>query len=129
MGAWGYGAFENDDALDWLIELEGSTGLAFVETTLERARGEAIDVWDGCRALAACEIVAAARGAPSPSLPEEASRWLAAQSLRVPDALRDSALAALRAVGADSELKELWDEEDVEVWLATLKELESRLAT
>jgi Domain of unknown function (DUF4259) len=27
MGAWGYSAFENDDALDWLADLEASDSI------------------------------------------------------------------------------------------------------
>lgn len=35
MGAWGEKNFENDDALDWVYELEATTDLTVVSKTLE----------------------------------------------------------------------------------------------
>jgi hypothetical protein len=35
MGAWGIGNFDNDDASDWVYELEEVEDMSLVEATLE----------------------------------------------------------------------------------------------
>ena len=37
MGAWGVGTFENDDASDWVYQLEGAEDLELVRATLQAA--------------------------------------------------------------------------------------------
>ena len=37
MGAWGVGTFENDDASDWVYQLEEAGDLDLVEVTLQAA--------------------------------------------------------------------------------------------
>jgi hypothetical protein len=79
VGNWGPGAFDPDAALDWIGELE----LADVEYVRDALAGvaesddEDLDP-DECRAaVAAAEIVAAARGRAPAALPPEVTSWLA----------------------------------------------------
>lgn len=47
MGAWGYGSFENDDALDWLAELEDVSQLEEALDAVITNGGEYIETGDG----------------------------------------------------------------------------------
>ena len=38
MGAWGIGNFENDDALDWLVDLEKSPDYGFSSGSTTKSR-------------------------------------------------------------------------------------------
>lgn len=59
MGAFGAGPFDNDDAADWLGELEG--GATSIRSTLEAAeQGCEDDVGLACQAVAAAALVAIA---------------------------------------------------------------------
>lgn len=82
MGAWGYGSFENDDALDWVGDLTDGRSLKPVEAALDAALGAEADFGISGEAecgLAAAEVVAALGGAPSGDLPEEIAEWIAAR--------------------------------------------------
>jgi hypothetical protein len=70
MGAWGFQAFENDDALDWLEELEVG-GAEVVRQGLNAVADGYIEAPDGSVAVAAAEITAAAQGIPHGDLPED----------------------------------------------------------
>jgi hypothetical protein len=85
VGNWGPGAFDNDAALDWIGELE----LADVEYVRDALAGvaesddEDLEA-DECRtAVAAAEIVAAARGRAPGALPPEVASWLAAHGAAI----------------------------------------------
>lgn len=41
MGAWGVLAFENDDASDWVLDLEGTNDFRLVEAAIETLEAEA----------------------------------------------------------------------------------------
>jgi hypothetical protein len=133
MGAWGVGNFENDTALDWVWELADSEDLILVESAVAEVL-EARDYLDadvGCIGLAAAEAVAALGGKPVEGLPEEAARWVEAQTAAPPEALVHDCLAAVDKIRRDriSELRELWeeDEEVADEWYAALDELAMRL--
>lgn len=133
MGAWGTGSFENDGALDLLDEIVQGSDLKPIWTSLEKINDVGIESYieaPECEAaIAAAEVVAALRGAPSPALPDEASEWLDAKSpIPVPDVLVDAARRALRRVRNTSELRELWDEGgESALWLASVDDLATRL--
>ncbi len=81
MGTWGPKTFENDIALDWLIDLSsaGITGLSdALKRVAERKPDDYVEAPDCCEALAAAEIVAA-RSNPQ-ELPDEAQEWLSENS-------------------------------------------------
>lgn len=130
MGTWGTGSFENDGASDWVYELEGSSGFAFLEETLDAGlSSDYLDAPDAENAIAAAETVACLLGRAGPSPTESLKKWVAAQSQAPTDPLRSKALAVVQRVQtAPSELLELWEEsDDLEGWRAELSALSSRL--
>ena len=66
MGAWGIGHFDNDDAGDWVWELEDSKSLAPVASAIAtvEASPDYLESPDACVALAAAETIAASLGNP-----------------------------------------------------------------
>jgi hypothetical protein len=132
MGAWGVGMFENDDAGDWVYQLEEANDLDLVRGTLLAAADHEgyLEVPACSMALAAAEVVAALAGRPASDLPDEVLTWIGAHRLTVPPDLRALSVRALDQVAAGSELKELWAEsEESGAWVDRLQELRSRLVT
>lgn len=127
MGAWGCGNLENDDALDWLGAMFGGGGIAAVTATLREAAGlHPLDAPDASRALAACEVVAAALGHPHPLMLPQVHYFVETyRSVLV--SLRQQALHAVHNVRENSELQELWEEFGPEDWYGELEDLERRL--
>ena len=129
MGAWDAGSFENDDALDWLDDME-SRGLVAVEEALRTAAdaGSAyLEAPDASVAIAAAEVVAALRGRPHLELPGEVEAWMKLNR-RAPDsALVDLARAAVERVRSDSELRELWEDSSPQPWYDAVDDLLGRL--
>jgi Domain of unknown function (DUF4259)/Immunity protein 26 len=136
MGAWGTGSFENDDALDFVVTLERE-GLAAIDAALERVAGlgvrDYLEAPDASFAIAAGEILAAARDGDVSRLPEAAQNWLDGRA----DGLASPALLALarrsvERVLQQSELKDLWEEGDAdgqsEAWSNGVRALVTRLA-
>jgi hypothetical protein len=132
MGAWGPGVFENDDASDWVWELEDDTDGTVLADALSIVTtapvSEFIEAPDASNALAAAEIVASARGSRAADLPTEAVVWLDAHSAVVDEKLVAKARTAVERIAADSELKELWDESDSTAWSTVVAALAARLA-
>ena len=130
MGAWGAGSFENDDAMDWIGGLAPGSGVndvraALVPVTL--ADDHYVEAPDCSIAIAAAEAVAAARGRPMPSLPEEVSAWAKTETKLAPE-LVELARAAVDRIARKSELKDLWDESDsADAWRARISDLRKRL--
>jgi hypothetical protein len=134
MGAWGIGVFENDDASDWVYELEQSSDLAVVEQALTdvmaQTGDEEPDTVDSAAALAAAEVVALLRGCPGDGVPDDVTKWVATVRPQAAPELGGLAVQAVRRVLAGSELKDLWDEagtEQSEEWEAQLEDLMTRL--
>lgn len=130
MGAWGIGNFENDEAMDWIYELEDSKDFAVLERALKavtRDESGAADVFDACAALAAAETVAALLGFPPDDLPEEVESWIDGKP-EPPNNLVALAQRAVEAVKKKSELRDLWEEqENVDEWTEVLNDTQSRL--
>lgn len=132
-GAWDVGPFDNDEALDWVWELEASTDLSVVRAALNAvaSEGSYIEGPTGSTAIAAAEVVAALLGKPRPQLPLEVKEWASHRSLSP-----DSELIELaRKVIADvqdlekSELAQLWSDtgEHYATWKSGLSGLLERL--
>lgn len=130
MGAWGTGSFQNDDARDWISEIEGFDGLSVVRAKLkEVATSEgSVHAPDCFRAIAAAEVVAAISGQPCSAPPEAIEKMVAVQ-VTILQADRDLAREALdRVLGEQSELAQLWaDSPKIDAWRASVAELRSRL--
>lgn len=132
MGVWGSGPFENDDALDWVWELQEAEVWNVVETALDGAvdasMEDDLEVLEGQLACAAAAVVAATRD-PTVSLPDEASEWLSSHRGALPVELRSKATGALgRVIGPGSELAELWREAGNADWLRSIERLRNALA-
>ena len=131
MGAWGAGAFDNDDAGDWSYELLESDDLTPARAALAATMDTDgyLERPEASRAVAAATVVAAGFDGDVKGLPEEALTWLAMH----PDAgtLADARLAldALeRVAGPDSELREVWlASSEGPAWVAEIAALGYRL--
>jgi len=131
MGAWGHGPFDNDDAADWVSQLEESTGLSVVQSALDGIAGSGggyLEAPACSEALAAAEVVAALRGRPAAILPEEVRAWAKGRA-SAPVDLVEHARKVVRSIRSKSELRDLWEEsEQFDAWSKVLDDLEARLA-
>ena len=129
MGAWSYTSFDNDDALDFIFEVEedGEPAVANAfEVVNFLKQGEDPERGDACVALAAAELVAARGGKPPTYFPEQA----AALVPKISDHkdLKADALKAVQRVLRQSELRELWSmTEDFDKWRTHVEDLLERL--
>jgi hypothetical protein len=131
MGSWGAGVFENDDAMDFVFELSESDGWKLVRRTLRQCVDEGYtDAAQASSALVAAEAVAAAMGRAAKALPPEVASWVALHREDLPAGLEDRAREAVEKVLDDeeSELRQLWAEEDFAAWSAALNDLVNRLS-
>ena len=129
MGAWGTAAFDNDDASDWVYDLE-KRGIAAIDDALSEAEGSGpLDMPADVNALAAGEVVAAALGRPATGLRDDILSL--ARVLRgdvTPDHAARARQAAARVL-AGSEVADLWGETDEDgEWRATVDDLIGRLS-
>lgn len=110
------GNFGNDEATDWLFDLEETYGAELLAEAFDViTKGEFHEQSDCCIALAAAEIVAAAKGKPAPDFPDDARKWLGNQDtsdLAKIKALSKKAIAAVKKIQAKSELRDQWEESD-----------------
>jgi hypothetical protein len=131
MGAWGVGIFENDSASDWWYSFDDepmeALAAAFASTRgVDFVEGDA-----GCAAAAAAEIIARAHdpsfGEFSPEKVERIDEMR--NAILAAPALKSEAAAALKAVlGQNSELAQLWAEEDeFEAWKASINDVLNKL--
>ena len=131
MGAWGTKSFENDDALDWVNELEKCNDPKIFWDAVESVINEEyIDADIATEALAALEVTAAMKGKNSDDLPEEVDKWLSEnKGIQLPNNFYIRAEEALNKImGSESELKELWEESDsYNDWLDNMQNLISRI--
>lgn len=128
MGTWGFAAFENDVALTWIGDLEEVEDLSVLDSSLQGVINLTTpSETECCEALAAAEVVAALHKAPSMILPSSVLDWVEKHPT-LTDALRQKAVDALEVVMADSELRDLWvEEDDLDVWKEELEDLFQRL--
>lgn len=129
MGARETGNFANDDASDWLYDLEESDGPDLLKEAFKAVGNGYPESPDCCIALAAAEVVAAAKGKPSPDLPDDVRKWLENQeNLNTITALTKPAITAVNKVSAKSELRDSWEESDSwHDWLQVVEGLRRRL--
>jgi hypothetical protein len=132
MGAWGVDAFDNDDAMDWVVELEASRDFSVVESTLDAVAasgGQYLEAPQCCQVLAAAEVVAALAGKPAQTLPPEVTAWLKGKSNPSTD-LAYKARHSIEPIVGDSELKDMWSESgEDQQWKASIADLQVRLSS
>jgi len=129
VGAWGTAAFDNDDASDWVYELE-KDGIVAVESALTAAHGPGeLEMPTDVNAIAAGEVVAAAVGRPVADLREDILELaIGLASSVTPDHIA-RARSAVERVLAGSEVAELWGEmDDEDEWRGLVQDLIRRLS-
>jgi hypothetical protein len=135
MGTWDVGSFDNDTAVDWSYGLEGVDDLSYIETTFDRvlvhASDEDLPAEVGECAIAAAEVIARLRqkGGEESPYTETVDTWVRAHPTGPSGKLVTKAIAALdRVMAPPSELRELWEETDLDGWLDAVAALKGRLA-
>jgi len=130
MGASGVDTFDDDYAADWLGDFLEAPSEAAIYRALECAQPHS-EAGVAAQGLAAAEVVAALRGAPSASLQRTLDRRNSTLSMRTTPRLERIALDAVDNIATTSELRELWEETDggLPSWLGALADLRSRLAS
>jgi Domain of unknown function (DUF4259) len=124
--------FEHDDAIEWLDAFE-SDGVASVQsalaTLMEMEAGDYIPGLDAAYALAAAEMVAAARDEDTSRLPKQAIPAFKEDRGDIEDAdLAASARKAVARILKNSELKDDAEAgDDAEAWTDHVRELLERL--
>jgi len=132
MGAWEITNFGNDTAMDWMFDFEKDPTISLLQETIESVfEDDYLDSDIASEALAAIEIVAAARGHRASDFPEDvtADRLAAIASTITPQFIDDCKKALARIIDAeDNELYELWEEAGhMEDWLNIENDLMARL--
>jgi hypothetical protein len=130
-GTWGYGQFDNDEALDRSSDWAEVGSVSDIQNALEAVqRLTYIEAPEATTALVAAEVVAAAAGHRSPDLPADLSAWIDRQPAEKLIALTPAATSAISRIASSegSELYELWADAGLSDWLAALAELSDRLA-
>ena len=133
MGVWGPASFENDPAGAWFFLLEEAVDPGgVIASTLDSAVGEAdyLDLDASCEAVAAAELSASCAGQAPERLPDPVRRWVDAHPHEPHDSEIEQAILAVQRVRAESELRQLWNE-DVDGqenrWLREVDDLIARL--
>ena len=131
-GAWDVGAFDNDDALDYVYELQEYDTYKVLWMPLGKAclAADYIDAMVGAQAIASAEVIAAILGNPVENLPDEVQAIAAAYDGEPDTKLVGSAKACVsRVLDTDvSELAQLWQEVgDYDVWRESTTDLLRRL--
>jgi hypothetical protein len=127
VGAWGKGPFENDDALDWVVEWEDAEDLSPARDVLDDVllADDYLDSREGFRGVAAAQVVAVLVGAAPPdTLPEELRTWVAAHPDAANEVDEQSVVLALdRVLAENSELADLWREAGDKSWFDEVRGL------
>jgi hypothetical protein len=130
MGALEVGNFGNDEAADWVDDLEDSSGTKLLTQALAAAEKSAyIESLDCCVALAAAETIATANGHPPEDLLDGVRDWVKKQQDTGPiKALTARAAKVVRKLQNKSELRDLWEEsDDWRAWQQVIEGLLRRL--
>lgn len=130
MGAWDYGSFDNDDASDWVWELEDARSVEPIVAAISAIEngGDYLEAPDCSIAIAAAEVVAAIFGRGSKDLPESVAEIAAGLSGAADETLKLRAGSAVMRIKTESELRELWAESGaLEEWTNNIDDLLRRL--
>ena len=136
MGAWSHEPFGNDDALDWVYQLENVKDESVLARVFNRAienQDDYLEADDGFVIVAAAEVVAKllGKGTQQDSYTEQVDEWVKSVDFQPSADLLAKAQTALDLVlGEESELKELWseaEEEDRDAWYSNIEALKKIL--
>lgn len=130
---WGPASFENDPASEWFLLVEeavepGEVIAAALDTALGDADYLGLDT--ACQAVAAAELSASCAGRTPHRLPDQVRRWVDDHPHRPHGSEIDQAVLAVQRVRAESELRELWNDDvngRADRWLGEIDDLIARL--
>ncbi len=130
MGAWSHEPFGNDDALDWVYQLEDVKDESVLARVFNRAienQEGYLEADDGFVIVAAAEVVAKllGKGTQQDGYTEQVDAWVKSVDFQPSADLLAKAQTALDLVlGEESELNELWAEaEDRDNWRSSVEAL------
>lgn len=130
MGAWSHEPFGNDDALDWVYQLENVKDESVLARVFNRAienQDDYLEADDGFVIVAAAEVVAKllGKGTQQDGYTEQVDAWVKSVDFQPSADLLAKAQTALDLVlGEESELNELWAEaEDRDNWRSSVEAL------
>jgi hypothetical protein len=144
MSIWGSGPFENDDAADWLTELDEEPNLEMIDGALDELADPAhvgyAEIPECCTAVAAAEVLARLFDAAHEADVLERETWsdLSAefrdQSQEEVARYLSQATAAVHRVlndADDSELRQVWEQKPTgfAAWSGMMQGLLQRLQT
>lgn len=119
-GTWDIGPFDNDTASDWYLEFSENPSWESVRKAFAAtARSRRVDADTASVAIAAAAIVAAVHQQRFDTLPTEGRATISILEAPSPDLLR-AANTALSRIEQNSELAELWNEDDPAAWVTSL---------
>ncbi|MEN7343836.1 MAG: DUF4259 domain-containing protein [Pseudomonadota bacterium] len=129
MGAWGFGSFENDDAMDFMDELSESDSISVVMSALDDAlSADYLEMPEASAAIVAAEVLAAKNLRPALDLPEDLAAWAQRTHVRLSETILNKAQRVVSRIATDSELNDEWSESDAsDQWQAVLSDLRERL--
>lgn len=130
MGAWGTGCFENDDAMDWIWDLDDADDTTVLKDLFSGCieSKDYLEAPDGSIVIAAAGVVAALNGQPDEELPDGVAAYAEKIDAEPSADLKTLASKAVKKIAADSELKEIWDEAGkADEWQKAIASLQARL--
>ncbi len=132
MAAWGTGSFQNDSASDWFHAVgEAKDPGLVIALALDDALAEAdyLELDPASTAIAGAELLASCAGQTADDLPDHIRRWVTEHSHQPHAAEIEQAVCAVERVRSESELRELWDEEQgpENSWVRAVDDLLARL--
>jgi hypothetical protein len=129
MGTWSASPFDNDDAADFLMELEADPSWSVVRDVFMDVMENAdyVELPDGARACAAAALITVATGKCDVSAQDV--YMMLDEMGPVPDGLANLAKTAMKRVRTgDSEIRELYlDSGGYVEWLETVQAIEASL--
>ena len=129
MGTWSTSPFDNDDAADFLLELETDPSWAVVRSAFMDVldNEDYVELPDGARACAAAALITVATGKCDVSAQDV--YMMLEEMGPVPDGLADLGKQAMKRVRTgDSEIRELYlDSGGYVEWLETVQAIEASL--
>ncbi len=135
MGVWSHEPFGNDDAADWVYELENAQDDAVLAKVFESAienKDEYLEADDASVIIAAVEVIAKllGKGTQVDAYTAQIDEWVNTVKIEPSPELLEKARTALDLVlSDDSELNELWGEtEYYDDWRANIAALKTALA-
>jgi hypothetical protein len=132
VGTWGTGSFQNDSACDWFYTVEEAVEPgSLIASALDDALAEAgeLELDLASEAIAGAELLASCAGQAADDLPDHIRRWVMEHPHQPYGTEIEQAAHAVERVRAESELRELWDEEQGpdNSWLQAVDDLIARL--